>query len=165
MKKYFPFLLIAFSFFDINYFKYINISNIIVFLTILFGFTTTSYTIVIFHPIARKLYAQRFEDYRQLLHLFKVYRRSFSVQLVTILYLLLIEKFDLYALQLEEIIDIFFVCNNFYFVFKYIVFLIFFSLIALNIYNLNKLITILENISIAVAKNMFSTRECPHQSE
>lgn len=156
MKKYAPFLLLGLSLGDIDYFKYINFSNIIVFLTILFGFTTTSYTIVIFHPIARKLYAKEYKARPQLIHLFKIYRRNFSFQLLTIIYLLSIEKICSTDKTIKAFFENFYIQSNLFLYFNHLISFIFLLLISLTIYNFYTLIAILENISIAIAKNMFS---------
>lgn len=159
MKKYAPFLLLGLFFWGIEYFKYINLANIIVFLTILFGFTTTSYTIVIFHPVARKLYAKKYKDCPQLIHLFKIYRKNFSIQLLTIIYLLAIEKIDQNSTVIKTFFEKISMQSTLQFYFNYLISFAFLFLISLNIYNFYTLIGILENTSIAIAKNMFSKSE------
>lgn len=66
MKKYTLYTLLIFSFVDANYIEYISVSNIIVFLSVLFGFVTAAYTILLFLPITKKMYLKRHDDSNQL---------------------------------------------------------------------------------------------------
>jgi len=147
MKKYTLYTLLIFSFVDANYIEYISVSNIIVFLSVLFGFVTAAYTILLFLPITKKMYLKRDDDSNQLNKFFFTFRVFFTVQIISIIYFLIIENYkDL----------LFYMYVYFGFELKYIVlcsnFILIFVLLS-NVINFYRLVNFLENVCVAIIKN------------
>lgn len=146
MKKYTLYTLLIFSFVDANYIEYISVSNIIVFLSVLFGFVTAAYTILLFLPITKKMYLKRHDDSNQLNKFFFTFRVFFTVQIISIIYFLIIENYkDL----------LFYMYVYFGFELKYIVlcsnFILIFVLLS-NVINFYRLVNFLENVCVAIIK-------------
>lgn len=147
MKKYTLYTLLIFSFVDANYIEYISVSNIIVFLSVLFGFVTAAYTILLFLPITKKMYLKRHDDSNQLNKFFFTFRVFFTVQIISIIYFLIIENYkDLlfymyvyFDFELKYIV----LCSNFIFIF----------VLLSNVINFYRLVNFLENVCVAIIKN------------
>lgn len=147
MKKYTLYTLLIFSFVDVNYIEYISVSNIIVFLSVLFGFLTAAYTILLFLPITKKMYLKRYDDSNQLNKFFSIFRVFFTVQIISIIYFLIIENYkDLFfytyvylGLELKYVV----LCSNFILIF----------ILLGNVINFYRLVNFLENVCVAIIKN------------
>ena len=147
MKKYTLYTLLIFSFVDANYIEYISVSNIIVFLSVLFGFVTAAYTILLFLPITKKMYLKRHDDSNQLNKFFFTFRVFFTVQIISIIYFLIIENYkDLlfymyvyFGFELKHIV----LCSNFILIF----------VLLSNVINFYRLVNFLENVCVAIIKN------------
>lgn len=147
MKKYTLYTLLIFSFVDANYIEYISVSNIIVFLSVLFGFVTAAYTILLFLPITKKMYLKRHDDSNQLNKFFFTFRVFFTVQIISIIYFLIIENYkDLsfymyvyFGFELKYIV----LCSNFILIF----------VLLSNVINFYRLVNFLENVCVAIIKN------------
>lgn len=147
MKKYTLYTLLIFSFVDVNYIEYISVSNIIVFLSVLFGFVTAAYTILLFLPITKKMYLKRHHDSNQLNKFFFTFRVFFTVQIISIIYFLIVENYKYlffymyvhFGLELKYIV----LCSNFILIF----------VILSNVINFYRLVNFLENVCVAIIKN------------
>lgn len=147
MKKYVLSLLFIFSFMEVNYIEYISISNIIVFISVLFGFITASYTILLFLPITKRMYLRRCGGSNQLNKFFSIFRMFFTIQLVSLMYFVLIENHDdlffyicvCFSVKLQHVI----IRNNF----------ILIAILLANIIIFYRIINFLENMCIAIIKN------------
>lgn len=147
MKKYALFLLFIFSFMEVNYIEYISIPNIIVFISVLFGFITASYTILLFLPITKRMYLKRYRSSNQLNNFFSIFRMFFTIQLVSLMYFVLIENYNdlffyiyvYFSVKLQHIV----ICSNF----------ILIAILLSNIIIFYRIINFLENMCIAIIKN------------
>ena len=147
MKKYTLYTLLIFSFVDANYIEYISVSNIIVFLSVLFGFVTAAYTILLFLPITKKMYLKRHDDSNQLNKFFFTFRVFFTVQIISVIYFLIVENYKYlffymyvhFGLELKYIV----LCSNFILIF----------VILSNVINFYRLVNFLENVCVAIIKN------------
>ena len=132
---------------EVNYIEYISIPNIIVFISVLFGFITASYTILLFLPITKRMYLKRYRSSNQLNNFFSIFRMFFTIQLVSLMYFVLIENYNdlffyiyvYFSVKLQHIV----ICSNF----------ILIAILLSNIIIFYRIINFLENMCIAIIKN------------
>lgn len=126
--------------------------NVIVFMSILFGFNTTSLTIVLFSPHIKRLYAQNDAELRsnQFYRIVNLYRKTLFTNLITIIYFIFVDAIrDTCKGIMIDINYLFF--NSSYI--EYIINLFTFLLLFINILFFVKVIKLSINFSVFVIKN------------
>lgn len=142
----FPILLASF----IDSFDACNVSSsIIVFMSILFGFTSTSFSFVIFSDVAKKLYAKssEYNSSNEFYDVVRVYERSFIFSFISII--IYIFSKELYSVLMSIYVII--VKSNTYFMYLFNFMML--IPVCLSIYFFIKIIELSINFSVYLIRN------------
>lgn len=137
------------------------LSNTIVFISIFFGFTSSSFAMIIFSNYAKSAYAKKSDQKNMFYKISDIYKKIFTIQISIIVFSLCYTTFSNFFINyinnhifIFEDINFSVICSN---IFEKLLPCSYLSIISYNIHLFYKLIRVCENFAVIMIRNQYNT--------